>query len=61
MTKTRVGKFPKAFRQYAVTRLKQCDHNVEPSKELASIGGCCIPGAISSNRRKVARATAEFP
>ena len=34
MAKTRVGKFPKAFRQYAVARLKQCDNIVELSKEL---------------------------
>ena len=27
MAKKRVGKFPKAFRQYAVARLKQCDNN----------------------------------
>jgi transposase-like protein len=29
-----VGKFPKAFRQYAVARLKQCDNTVELSKQL---------------------------
>ena len=34
MAKKRVGKFPKAFRQYAVARLKQCDNIVELSKEL---------------------------
>lgn len=34
MAKKRVGKFPKAFRQYAVARLKQCDNSVELSKEL---------------------------
>jgi len=34
MAKKRVGKFPKAFRQYAVDRLKQCDNIVELSKEL---------------------------
>ena len=34
MAKKRVGKFPKAFRQYAVARLKQCDNIVALSKEL---------------------------
>ena len=34
MAKTRVGKFPKSFRQYAVARLKQCDNIVALSKEL---------------------------
>jgi transposase-like protein len=34
VAKKRVGKFPKAFRQYAVARLKQCDNIVELSKEL---------------------------
>ncbi len=34
MAKKRVGKFPKAFRQYAVMRLKQCDNIVALSKEL---------------------------
>ena len=34
MAKKRVGKFPKAFRQYAVERLKQCDNIVALSKEL---------------------------
>ena len=34
MSKKRVGKFPKAFRQYAVERLKQCDNIVALSKEL---------------------------
>ena len=34
MAKKRVGKFPKAFRQYAVARLKECDNIVELSKEL---------------------------
>ena len=34
MAKKRVGKFPKAFRQYAVERLKQCENIVALSKEL---------------------------
>jgi len=34
VAKKRVGKFSKAFRQYAVARLKQCDNIVELSKEL---------------------------
>ena len=34
MRKKRVGKFPKAFRQYAVERLKSCDNIVALSKEL---------------------------
>ena len=34
MAKKRVGKFPKAFREYAVARLKQCDNIVALSKEL---------------------------
>ena len=34
MAMKRVGKFPKAFRQYAVARLKQCDNIVALSKEL---------------------------
>jgi len=34
VAKKRVGKFPKAFRQYAVMRLKQCDNIVALSKEL---------------------------
>lgn len=34
MGKKRVGKFPKAFRQYAVERLKRCENIVALSKEL---------------------------
>ena len=34
MAKKRVGKFPKAFRQMAVERLKRCDNIVALSKEL---------------------------
>ena len=34
MAKKRVGKFPKAFRQYAVERLKQCENIVALAKEL---------------------------
>jgi transposase-like protein len=34
VAKKRVGKFPKAFRQYVVDRLKQCDNIVALSKEL---------------------------
>jgi hypothetical protein len=34
VAKKRVGKFPKAFRQYAVARLKQCDNIIELAKEL---------------------------
>ena len=34
MAKKRVGKFPKAFRQMAVARLKKCDNIVELSQEL---------------------------
>jgi transposase-like protein len=34
VAKTRADKFPKAFRQYAVARLKQCDNIVELSKKL---------------------------
>ena len=34
MAKRRVGRYPKAFRQYAVERLKQCDNIVVLSKEL---------------------------
>jgi transposase-like protein len=34
VAKKRVGKFPKAFRQYAVARLKQCENVVALSKEL---------------------------
>ena len=34
MANKRVGKFPKAFRQMAVDRLKQCDNIVALSKEL---------------------------
>jgi transposase-like protein len=34
VAKKRVGKFPKAFRQYAVARLKHCEHIVALSKEL---------------------------
>ena len=34
MAKKRVGKFPKAFQQYAVARLKQCDNIIELAKEL---------------------------
>jgi transposase-like protein len=34
VAKKRVGKFPKAFRQMAVDRLKQCDNIVALTKEL---------------------------
>jgi transposase-like protein len=34
VTKKRVGKFPKAFRQMAVDRLTQCDNIVALAKEL---------------------------
>ena len=34
MTKKRVGKFPKSFRQMAVDRLTQCDNIVALAKEL---------------------------
>jgi transposase-like protein len=34
VAKKRVGKFPKAFRQMAVDRLKQCENIVELAKEL---------------------------
>jgi transposase-like protein len=34
VTKKRVGKFPKAFRQLAVDRLTQCDNIVALAKEL---------------------------
>jgi transposase-like protein len=34
VAKKRVGKFPKAFRQYAVERVKHCDNIVAWSKEL---------------------------
>jgi len=34
MAKNRVGKFPKAFCQMAVDRLKQCDNIVALAKEL---------------------------
>jgi transposase-like protein len=34
VAKKRVGKFPKAFRQYAVERLKYCENIVVVSKEL---------------------------
>lgn len=34
MAKKRVGKFPKAFRQYAVERLKHCENIVALAKEL---------------------------
>ena len=34
MAKKRMGKFPKAFRQMAVDRLKQCENIVELAKEL---------------------------
>ena len=34
MANKRVGKFPKAFRQMAVDRLKQCENIVELAKEL---------------------------
>ena len=34
MAKKRVGKFPKAFRQYAVERLKSCENIVTLAKEL---------------------------
>jgi transposase-like protein len=34
VVKTRVGKFPKAFRQMAVDRLKQCENIVELAKKL---------------------------
>ena len=34
MAKKRVGKFPKAFRQYAVERLKRCENIVALSKAL---------------------------
>lgn len=34
MAKKRVGKFPRAFWQMAVERLKQCDNITELSKEL---------------------------
>jgi transposase-like protein len=34
VAKKRVGKFPKAFRQYAVERLKRCENIVALSKEL---------------------------
>ena len=34
MAKRRVGRYPKAFRQYAVERLKQCENIVALSKEL---------------------------
>jgi hypothetical protein len=61
VAKKRVGKFPKAFRQYEVALLKQCDNIVELSKELSVIGGCCISGAISSNRRTVVRGHRRTP
>ena len=35
MAKKRVGKFSKAFRQYALERLKQCENIVALSKEVA--------------------------
>ena len=34
MAKRRVGRYPKAFRQMAVDRLKQCENIVELAKEL---------------------------
>jgi transposase len=34
VAKKRVGKFPRAFRQYAVARLTQCENIVALSKEL---------------------------
>ena len=34
MAKRRVGRYPKAFRQMAVERLKQCENIVELAKEL---------------------------
>lgn len=34
MAKKRVGKFPQAFRQMAVNRLKQCENIVALAKEL---------------------------
>jgi len=34
VAKKRVGKFPKAFRQMAVDRLKQCENIVELAKQL---------------------------
>jgi len=34
VAKRRVGRYPKAFRQMAVDRLKQCENIVERAKEL---------------------------
>lgn len=55
VVKERVSKFPKAFRQYAVARLKQCDNIVEPLKSEGAIGGCCLRGTISWSRREKAK------
>ena len=55
MAKKRVGKFPKAFRQRAVTRLTPCDTIVALAKELASVGGCGLRGASSLRRWRVAK------
>ncbi len=34
MAKRRIGRYPKAFRQMAVDRLRNCDNIVELSEEL---------------------------
>jgi len=47
MAKTRVGKVPRAVRQMALERLTPCATIGELKMNWASIGDCCIPGAIS--------------
>jgi hypothetical protein len=47
VAKTRVGKVPRAVRQMAVERLTPCATIGELQRNWASIGDCCIPGAIS--------------
>jgi hypothetical protein len=47
VAKTRVGKVPRAVRQMAVERLTPCATIGELQRNWASLGDCCIPGAIS--------------
>ena len=59
MAKKRVGKFPKAFRQMAVDRLKQCDNIVELAKELgiqsAAVVYVAREARAAGARRRTAR------
>ena len=54
MAKRRKGRYPAAFRQMAVERMKLCENIVALSEELGVSGGCCIGGAIDLIRRMAA-------